>query len=146
MRTIIALLLCTAAPVQADVPSDPVKDTIIANVVEQFWSPSDPNRGTVPVPTSVAYRAIEAGQITAEGVRCDIRIARHINSISASARKLGMTETQVAFVNSLHDAGMYLSKSPRMYPCDDHDDFKARRLVDRSKRMGLEVATVAQAR
>jgi hypothetical protein len=150
MRTIIALLLCVS-PLQAyaEAPSDSAKDALIAEVLTEFYGPAsdaDPASRPLPIPTSVAYRAIEAGEISGEALRCNLLWIRHVNMISASARKLGMSETQVAFVNALQDAKLARTRLSMMYPCTDYDEFRARRMLDKSKRFGLEVATVSKVR
>jgi hypothetical protein len=160
MRTLLALLLCFAVThARADVPPDPEKDALIAQVLETFWDtardangqpfppPSDRERLTIPIPISVAYRAIEAGMISGEGSRCHHRWIRHANAISASARKLGMSELQVAFVNALQDTRQQQVAARRMMsPCTDFDDSRAERLLWKSRKSGLEVPTVLQAR
>lgn len=156
MRTTLALLLClSVVQVRAETPPapapDPEKEAVIAQVLERFWSPSrdangEPVRHTLPVPTAIAYRAIEAGEISGEGLRCELRWIRHANSISASARKLGMTATQVAFVNELHDAKQAQVKSPIMFPCTEIDESQAERNLLRSTRLGLEVSTIFASR
>ena len=156
MRTLLALLLCfPATQVSADVSPDPGKDALIAQVLETFWddardangqlfpTPSDLERRTIPIPISVAYRAIEAGTISGEGFRCNRPWIRHVNAISASARKLGMSESQVAFVNALQDTKQrQVIRRKSMSACTDLDDFRAANLLWKSSRLGLEVSTV----
>jgi hypothetical protein len=156
MRTPFALLLCFAVvQARAEAPPapapDPEKEAVIAQVLERFWSPSpdangEPVRHTLPVPTAFAYRAIEAGEISGEGLRCNLRWIRHANSISASARKLGMTGTQVAFINALHDTKQAQAKSTMIFPCADIDESQARKNLDRSTKLGLEVSTIFASR
>lgn len=156
MRTKLALLLCFAVvQVRAEVPTapapDPEKDALIAQVLERFSSPSrdvsgEPVRHTLPISTAFAYRAIEAGEISGEGFRCRLNWLRHVNSISASAQKLGMTETQVAFVNALHDAKQAQAKSRRMFPCYVNKESQARKNLERSAKLGFEVSTIFSSR
>ena len=143
MRTIIASLLCLSIlPVHAEVPTDSDNDVLIATVLGRF----DPELRTPPVPTGVAYRAIEAGEISGEAFRCNLRWIRHANTISAHARKLGMTDAQVAFVNALHDAKQSQMKSPLMFPCSGIDEMQARKHLDKSTKLGLEVPTIYEPR
>jgi hypothetical protein len=160
MRTLLALLLCFAVThALADVPPDPEKDALIAQVLESFWDnardangqpfppPSEQERHTIPIPISVAYRAIEAGMISGEASRCHNPWIRHVNAISASARKLGMSELQAAFVNALQDTKLIqVVRRQRMSPCTNFDDSRAERLLWKSTRKGLEVPMVMRPR
>jgi hypothetical protein len=160
MRTLLVLLLCFAAThARADVLPDPQKDALIASVLETFWDtardangqpfppPTDQERRTIPIPISVAYRAIEAGMISGEAFKCRSRWIRHVNAISASARKLGMSEVQVAFVNALQDTRqLQVAARWRMSPCTEFDESRAERWIWKSTRSGLEVPTVLRTR
>ena len=156
MRTLLALLLCfSVAQVRADVLPDPEKDALIAQVLATFWEnardvngqpfppPPDEQRYTVPIPIGIAYRAIEAGTISGGASRCKYYWMRHANAISASARRLGMSEPQVAFVNALQDTSqLQLVMRRRMSACTDFEEFRAERLLWKSTKLGLEVPTV----
>jgi hypothetical protein len=155
MRVILVLLLfSTVVPAHADLPPDPKKDALIASVMEWFWdearnssgelirASADLDRHTIPIPVSVAYRAIEAGKISGDASQCHIRWIRHTHSISTSARKLGMSETQVAFVNALLETRQLQVMRSRRSPCSESDHLRAQRHLDKSTRLGLEVPTI----
>jgi hypothetical protein len=151
MRTILALLLCVSvAHARAEVPPDPQKDAVIAYVLENFWDwardsngeafqpTSELERTTVPIPTNIAYRALDAGKISGRASLCGIGWREHERAIRADAKKLGLTEKQVAFVRALYAERQTRVVRSRMPSCSDSEQRMASHRLFASKRLGLK--------
>jgi hypothetical protein len=151
LRTILVLLLCfSVGQTHADAKLSAAKEALIESVLQQFWGrahdskgaailpSSDLDRRTVPIPKSIAYRAIDAGGISGLAQWCGLDWESHYLSITAAARKRGMSDKQVAFVSFLHGAmqgKMFASRDSR---CSESDRRQVLIRLTESKKLGLE--------
>ena len=149
MRKLLSLLLClTFVQAHAGERTQAENDEIIAKIMAGFWEHAfdtngepfqpDPNldRNAVPVPMSIAYQAIDAGKTAGKASRCLLRFMPHYRAITASARELGMTETQISFISALY--GEKLSRVARSrVRCTTGDQRLAESHLEASMRVGL---------
>lgn len=151
VRTILGLLLCCAFVLaHADERVDAAKDTFIASALDAFWGrardskgaviqpSSDLDRRTVPIPMSIAYIAIDAGAISGLGAWCGLDWESHYLSITAAARKRGMSDKQVAFISVLHGLMQGQALKSLNSRCSESDRQQVAEQLEASKRLGLE--------
>ena len=150
MRTVIYLLLFFGlAQIQAGMPALADRDALITWALERFWGnardstgtpihpSSDLDRNTVPVPTNVAYRAIEAGEISGLAAWCGLDWEPHYFALTAAARKRGMSDKQVAFVSVLHGLAQGSTFKSKASPCPASERKEVESRLERSKTSGL---------
>lgn len=151
MRTVFSLLLLLGlTPVQAETPAVADKDALITFALEKFWGnardskgapiqpSSDLDRSTVPVTTSVAYRAIEAGEISGLAAWCGLDWEPHYFALTAAARKRGMVDKQVAFVSVLHGLSQGSTFRSKTSACTASERKEIEGRLERSRRSGLD--------
>jgi hypothetical protein len=148
-RVGIFLLLLLAAQAQADMPSLADRDALISWVLERYWGhardstgtliqpSSDLERRTVPIPTAVAYRALEAGEISGLAAWCDLDWESHYRSITAAARQRGMPDKKVAFISFLHGAAQGIALKAQSSPCSGRERQEVRAKLKSSMSIGL---------
>lgn len=145
------LLLCLAfAQAHADVQRNAEKDELIYWILERFWGnardskgaaiqpSSELDRRTVPVPFSVAYRALEAGEISGLGAWCELDWQPHYFSLTAAARRQGMTDKQVAFISFLHGLKQGRTLTSKKSPCTAVDRERTMELLEVSQAQELD--------
>jgi hypothetical protein len=150
MRLIIGLLLCFGLfPARAEAQAPKEKDALISWVLERFWGhardskgaviqpASDLDRHTVPVPTAVAYRAIDAGEVSGLAEWCGLDWKSHYLSLTSAARRRGMSDTQVAFISVLHGLTQESTRAAKTSPCVDGDRSQVAEKLKVSREMGL---------
>jgi len=110
-----AFLAIGCAAIAQEARTDP-RDEAIYNMLSHFWGrardvdgqpiqpTSERERTTVPVPMPVAYRALEAGEVSGIAEWCGLEWEPHYFSLTKSARSHGMSDTQIAFISVLHGA------------------------------------------
>lgn len=132
MRYALALLLYVAvASAQSEPRPDPAKNELISSALADF------ERHTLPIPTSLAYRVIDAGAIAGEASRCRLRPKAHHRSITRSARALGMSGTQIAFIDDLYGRSAIQQVRSRRPVCTETDQRLAAHKLRASARRGL---------
>lgn len=151
MRVIIGLLVCfVSVQAHADAQRSAEKDALITWVLERFWGhaidskgaviqpSSDLDRRTVPIPFSVAYRAIEAGEISGLAQWCGLDWKTHYFSLTAAARQRGMSDKQVAFISVLHGVVQGGTLASKASPCAEGDRSHVTETLEVSRKRGLE--------
>lgn len=159
MRTLVwPVLLLGMAQANAEMPPLTDKDALISWVLERFWGnaqdssgmliqpESELDRRTVPVPTVVAYRAIEAGEISGLAAWCGLEWKTHYFSLTASARRLGMSDKQVAFVSMLHGSAQGSTLKGKTGSCSDSERNRVRIGLELSESLGLEPSNTSPER
>lgn len=146
---IIVFVAMGAVASEARAPSS-VRDEVVQGILSEFWgnardvhgNPIQPeneqDRQTVPVSRAAAYRAIEAGNISAVAEWCGLEWETHFLALTRAARTKGMSDKQVAFLSVLHGAGQsaYLgSLSGRT--CTNEERGRVAKLRDESAAQGL---------
>ena len=148
LSMILALAALSAAASDASAPS--ARDEAIRQILSEFWGtarnaqgmPIQPeneqDRRTVPISRAAAYRAIEAGNISAVAEWCGLEWEPHYFALTRAARTHGMVDKQVAFVSVLHGAAQsaYL-KSLTDRTCNEEERDRVTRLRDESAGQGL---------
>ena len=109
----LAFLATGCAAISQEADPDP-RDEVIHNMLGHFWGnardikgrpiqpASEQERTRVPVSTPVAYRALEAGEVSGTAEWCGLEWEPHYFALTKSARSQGMSDAQVAFVSVLH--------------------------------------------
>ena len=162
MKSIYAASLAVATALaigvaSASSPAADSRDELILSVLGNFWGsardvagkPIEPaserERAVVPVPMSVAYRALEAGEASGLAEWCGLPWEPHYFSITNAARSLNMTDTQVAFVSVLHGAAQgAVARSMQGKTCDSASKVRANARLAASQARGLAVSTEPQ--
>jgi len=146
---ILALVALSAVASDASAPSA-ARDEVIRQILSEFWGnarnvqgmpirpDNEKDRRTVPISRAAAYRAIEAGNISALAEWCGLEWEPHYFALTKAARTHGMVDKQVAFVSVLHGAAQsaYL-KSVTGRTCTDEERDRVTRLRDESAVQGL---------
>jgi hypothetical protein len=103
---------------------------------------SEAERNTVPVSKPLAYRAIDAGEMSGLGEWCGADWQPHFLALARAARAKGLNEKQVAFVSVLHGAsqGYVVSSLRDGRPCSDAERAKVERSLRESMRQGVDAA------
>lgn len=130
-------LLLGAAPGLAiardEMPSLSDRDVLINWVLQRFWGTardssgaliqpdSDLDRRTVPISTGIAYRAIEAGEISGLAAWCDLKWDPHYRSLTAAARQRHMPDKSIAFISMLHGVAQGLTLQSAKSSCSKED-------------------------
>jgi len=129
------------------------KDALISWILERFWGnaidstgaaiqpSSDLDRRTVPIPREIAYRAIEAGEISGLGAWCHLDWDSHYRSLTAAARARKMSDKEVAFISFLHGISQGLALKSKSAPCSESDREQVAAKLKSSKSMGLGTTT-----
>jgi hypothetical protein len=153
MRAIVLLLIVVAiARADAAIMPESERDELIALVLKNFWGraklskgelaqpASEAERNTVPIAKPVAYRALEAGEISGLAEWCRLDWESHYLSITKAARARGYTDKQVAFVSFLHGAaqGRVADAMAKSGMCGEQGRLKVQDLLNRSLLRGLE--------
>jgi hypothetical protein len=149
-RTIVVLLLCfSVVQARAAEQMGAAKDALIASALEQFWGrardsngaaiqpTSELDRRTVPIPKDIAYRAIDAGEISGLAAWCRLDWESHYLSITAAARQRGMSDKQVAFISVLHGMKQGKSLGATTSPCSESDRSRVAKQLAHSIKVGL---------
>jgi hypothetical protein len=149
-KTACLVFMLGLAQVQADMPPLAEKDAVIAWTLEQFWGnahdssglpiqpSSDLDRRTVPVPSTAAYRALEAGEISGLAEWCGLKWERHFLALTAAARKRGMSDKQVAFLSVLHGVAQNSAIRSRTTACSEGERKEVGDMLEVSRKSGLE--------
>ena len=149
LSMILALAMLSAAATEPGAPSA-ARDEVIRQILGEFWGsardvrgmPIQPeneqDRSIVPVSRAAAYRAIEAGNISAVAEWCGLEWEPHYFALTRAARAKGMVDKQVAFLSVLHGAGQaaYL-RSLTGRTCTEEERGRVTRLRDESAVQGL---------
>ena len=149
LSMILALTALSAVASEHGAPSA-ARDEVIRQILSKFWGSARDVRGipiqpeneqdrmTVPVSRAAAYRAIEAGNISAVVEWCGLEWEPHYFALTRAARVMGMVDKQVAFLSVLHGAGQsaYL-KSLTGRTCTDEERDRVTILRDESSVQGL---------
>jgi hypothetical protein len=148
---IIGLLAClVTVQAHADSQRNAQKDVLISRILERFWGhaidskgaliqpSSDLDRRTVPIPFNVAYRALEAGEISGLAEWCGLDWKSHYFSLTAAARQHGMSDKQVAFISVLHGAMQGGTLASKASPCAEGDRSQISETLEVSRKQGLE--------
>lgn len=129
------------------------KDALISWVLVRFWGnaqdstgariqpSSDVDRRTVPIPRDIAYRAIEAGEISGLGMWCGLDWDTHYRSLTAAARARKMSDKEVAFISVLHGTAQGLALKSKHAPCSESEREQVAAKLRSSRSMGLGTAT-----
>jgi hypothetical protein len=134
MRAPMFLLLAlVSGHASAGSLGDADQDAFIADALQMFWGrarisdgsfvqpASETERETVPISRPMAYRVIEAGEISGVAEWCDIDWIPHFLSLTAAARRHGLNETQVAFVGFLHGMAQGDAIAAKSAQCSEAD-------------------------
>jgi hypothetical protein len=127
------------------------RDELIALVLKNFWGKaklsngqyaqpaSEEERNRVPISKAVAYRAMDAGEISGLGEWCRLNWESHYLSLTKAARAKGFNDKQVAFVSFLHGAaqGRIAKAMEKGRPCGDADRTKIETYIRQSMERGL---------
>ena len=151
IRTVLCLLLLLGLTrAQAEMPLLADKEALISWALERFWGnardstgtpiqpSSDLDRTTVPVPTGVAYRAIEAGEISGLAAWCGLDWEPHYFALTAAARKQQMSDKQVAFVSMLHGLALGATLRSKDSPCSASERKETEKRLAISKSGGFK--------
>ena len=149
LSMVLALAALSAVASESRAPSA-AQDEVIRQILGEFWGdardvhgmPVQPKDGrdrkTVPVSRAAAYRAIEAGNISAVAEWCGLEWEPHYFALTRAARAKGMADKQVAFLSVLHGAGQSAySKSLAGRTCTEDERDRVRMLRDDSAAQGL---------
>ena len=131
---------------------DAARDELIDRALKGFWGrakvskdryaepASEQERNTVPVSKRVAYRIIDAGEVSGLADWCGANWQSHFLSLTRAARSKGFSDNQVAFVSVLHGAaqGSIASALRKGRACTDADRVKVENLMRESTQQGLE--------
>jgi hypothetical protein len=141
---------CGSAPFTTIAAGSLANDADHCWVLKRFWSNArDPTGATiqpeseldgrlVPIPLTVAYRAIEAGKISGRADWCGLDWQSHYLSLTAAARKRGMSDKQVAFFSTTHGAAQGRTRGSLTSACPDPARQRARQMLSDSTKQGLE--------
>jgi hypothetical protein len=78
------------------------------------------DKNTVPISAAIANRVFDRGELSGYAQWCGLDWRKHFLSMTASARKAGLNEKQVAFIAVLHGVGQgYVLEGLREKCCDD---------------------------
>jgi len=132
-----------------NVPTLSDKDALISWVLDRFWGhardstgaviqpSSELDRRTVPVPLGVAYRVIEAGEISGLADWCGLKWEAHYQSLTSAARQRKMSDKSVAFISVLHGVAQGITSKSRSSPCSDSERNLVAAKLESSRRIGL---------
>jgi|RhiMethySRZTD1v2_1073278.scaffolds.fasta_scaffold95674_3 hypothetical protein len=152
MRAAVAFLCAVSfSGAIAGLIPDKERDELTAAVLGKFWGRaklsngevvqpfSEEDRNTVPVSKGVAYRALDAGEISGLGEWCGLDWKDHFLSLTKSARSRGFTEKQVAFFSFLHGAAQdrIATSMKKSGTCSDENRMKVETYLKQSKERGL---------
>jgi hypothetical protein len=128
---LLLLLLLLIQPTNAGVLSPESKQRIITTSMEHFWGnarrsdgttvqpQSEAERTKVPIATVDANLIIEVGELSSFAARCKLDWKSNIYMLTDSARKSGLSQTQVAYVAFLHGYTMgLLDRTLSTIECD----------------------------
>lgn len=146
-----ACLLLFAGSIHAagNEPTLSDRDALISWVLERFWGnardstgaaiqpSSEIDRRTVPIPRDIAYRAIEAGEISGLGAWCGIEWETHYLSLTAAARQRKMSDKEVAFISLLHGMAQGIAFNSKSSPCSETEGLLVSAKLKSSKDAGL---------
>ena|SRR5690606_5255735 len=147
---IVLALAASGMVASEEIEPSAARDEVIRQILSEFWGnardvhgmPIQPeneqDRRTVPVSRAAAYRAIEAGNISAVAEWCGLEWEPHYFSLTRAARTRGMVDKQVAFLSVLHGSGQaaYLrSLAGRI--CTEDERERVETLRDESAVKGL---------
>ena len=152
MRNWILVLAVACSHVSAGMLPDKAREELIALVLKNFWGKaklstgqfaqpsSEEERTTIPISKAVAYRALDAGEISGLGEWCKLDWESNFLSLTKAARSRGLNDKQVAFASVLHGTaqGRVASAMTRSGACNDQDRARAERLLNQSRVRGLE--------
>lgn len=141
---LIVPLIATAA--FAQVLTEAEREHVITTAHKNFWGDavlsngayvqptSEAERNTLPIPKALANSVADAGAISGLGQWCGLEWQSHYLSITKSARKNGMNETQVAFIGFLHGIAQgSASSAMKNTSCDDQIKVNVQKTLDQSK-------------
>ncbi len=131
-KTICSLiLLLLIQPTFAGVLTSENRQRIVATSMEHFWGNARSSDGAIVQPKSEAERAkipitkadtnliIDVGEISSIAERCKLDWKSNLYALTDSARKSGLSQTQVAYVSFLHGYTMgLLERSLSKIECD----------------------------
>jgi hypothetical protein len=146
------LFVAVIAEVHAGIIPEKTRDELIDLALKNFWGKarlsngqfvqpsSEAERNTVPLPKAVSYRVLDAGEVSGLAMWCKLDWEPHFHSVMQAARSKGLNDKQVAFVAVLHGAaqGTIGSAMDKSGPCDDRQRKQVERMLDQSRRRGLE--------
>jgi hypothetical protein len=148
MRTHPLLLLYLfCAPSYGGVLPEVQRDALITHVLQNFWGrakvasgefvqpSSEAERNTIPVSKAIAYRSIDAGEISGLAMWCKLDWRPNYSSLTKSARSKGMNDKQVAFVSFLHGAAQgQVSSAMGNTPCSDEERITVNKMLNRNEK------------
>lgn len=151
MRTITTLFLVVVANISlAGFIPDKQRDILVQDVLKEFWGraknsqgefiqpASENERNTVPIATTVAYRALDAGEISGLAEWCGLNWQDHYLALTKSARSQKFNDKQVAFVSVLHGAAQNIIVSAmKKNVCGEKERAKTQVMLNESKARGL---------
>lgn len=151
MRIIITLFLVAVANISlAGFIPEQQRDILVKYVLKEFWGraensqgefiqpASENERNTVPIATPIAYRALDAGEISGLAEWCGLNWQDHYLALTKSARSKNLNDNQVAFISFLHGAAQKIIVSAmEKNVCGEKERAKTQVMLNESKAKGL---------
>lgn len=115
-RYLVVLLALISTPTWSGVLPDSAREKLLHDVFSQFWDraklsdgsfvkpDSEQERNTLPVSITVANQVFDVGEISGYAEWCGLDWQSNFLTLTATARKSGFKEKQVAFIGMLHGA------------------------------------------
>ena len=146
---LLTLMLCASA--HSAVLSDMDRERLLDNVLKNFWGQaklsngqvarpaSEAERNVAPVSRVMAFRAMDAGEVSGLGEWCKLDWESHYMALTRAARDRKLNDTQVAFVSFLHGAAQgSIASAMAKSSCTDDQRGKVQQMLEHSKRRGVE--------
>lgn len=128
---LLLLLASLAAPAWSALLPEATRTELLQAVQQQFWgkaryadgSPVLPvdeaERNRLPVSHTVASQVMDVGELSGLAEWCNLDWQGHYLTLTASARRHGFTEKQLAFIGVTHGALQgFMTQAMRKRTCD----------------------------
>lgn len=147
MRTLISLflLLSISIPASAGILPQEHREQLIQAAFANFWgkarlsngNPVQPDnaaeRSTPPISTAAANHVISVGELSGIAEWCGMDWQTHFLSLTAKARRQGLSEKQVAFIGLLHGIAQgNVYSAVQSKPCTVEQKSRAAKLLETS--------------
>jgi GTPase SAR1 family protein len=145
MRYLIVLLALISTPVWSGVLPDSAREKLLHDVFSQFWGraklsdgsfvkpDSEQERNTLPVSITVVNQVFDVGEISGYAEWCGLDWQSNFLTMTATARKSGFKEKQMAFIGMLHGAAQgIVADALKTKTCGAQDRLSVKDMMRRS--------------
>jgi len=140
------LVLFCAMPVRSGLMPESERSSVTRWVLDHsFWGKiklpdgsfvqpaNEAERNRMPISVAIANRVIDIGELSGYAQWCGLDWQKHFLSMTASARKAGLKEKQVAFMAVLHGVGQgYVIHGLRSKRCDGGTRSGVKKIISQS--------------